>query len=79
MPLVDAWSVVLPLLEHWCRAFSEIRRGVDAPTWDAHMDDFRIDWDEIRACYVVPVSLTKEQYRVSVEFSRGPRPSSTLK
>src|SRR5262249_34932195 len=46
MPLADAWPLVRPLLEHWCGAFSEIRRSIQAERWRASMDDFKLVWDE---------------------------------
>jgi hypothetical protein len=69
MPLVDRWDIVLPLLEHWCDAFSEVRESVDAESWHASMDDFEFDWDCRRQRYVVPDALDSEQYRASAEFS----------
>jgi hypothetical protein len=73
MPLVDAWQIVLPLLECWCDAFSEIRRSTDAESWSAHMDDFDFDWDSGARRYVLPAALTSAKYRASVEFSLGRR------
>jgi hypothetical protein len=38
-------------VQHWCRLLSEIRRVLQDASWQVHIDDHSIVWDEERGEY----------------------------
>jgi hypothetical protein len=43
----DFWMAI----QHWCRLLTEIRRALPGTTWQVHIDDHDIVWDEERRAY----------------------------
>ncbi len=41
------WDAV----QHWCQALSEIRRLLPDASWDVHVDDHEIQWDESKQVF----------------------------
>ena len=71
MPLVDRWPAVHELILHWCEAFTEVRRALEAAEWRAHLDDFQLEWDANELRFRPPTKLDAARYRASVAFARG--------
>ena len=39
------------LIQHWCQLLSEVRRVLPSASWDVHVDDHDITWDEEQQAY----------------------------
>jgi hypothetical protein len=46
LPFTDDDDVVWAALEHWCALLSEVRRVIEGATWEVHVDEAHVPWDE---------------------------------